>query len=48
MAESKKFDGPWTFLTTLGGSVSVYCGLSFVSILELAETVAKLLYKYLN
>ena len=38
----------WTFLSALGGSFSLFIGLSFIQLFEVAELVVKLFWSFIS
>ena len=43
MVENEEFPTVWSFLSTLGGAVSLYLGMSLIAVFELLELIIRII-----
>ena len=43
MVENEEFPTVWSFLSTLGGAVSLYLGMSLIAVFELLELFIRII-----
>ena len=43
MVENEEFPTVWSFLSTLGGAVSLYLGMSLIAVFELLELFIRIM-----
>ena len=48
LEEVPKYPDAWSFLSALGGSMSIFMGLSFISLVEIVELLIAIVWQWIR